>query len=58
MYALFFNQRRTNKIYNGNLQTNSGLNFNTMNNTDWTCEIWIYMKANETSAIFDYYKKI
>lgn len=42
-------------VYNGNLQINSGLSFNAMNNTNWTCEIWIYMKAiNGANAIFDF----
>ena len=41
---------------NGSLQL-TGLNFNSMNNTDWTCEVWINMRMNNSDnrcAIFDF----
>ena len=39
---------------NGNLQL-INLNFNSMNNTNWTCEIWLFMIAtNGNTAIFDF----
>ena len=40
---------------NGNLQINSGLNFNSLNNADWTIECWLYMSNNNASTIiFDF----
>jgi len=42
---------------NGNLQINSGLNFNVLNGVNWTIECWINMYKNNTtniSAIIDF----
>ena len=42
---------------NGNLQINSGLNFNALNNADWTIECWLYMNVidnGDSSIIIDF----
>ena len=45
------------ETYNGNLQISSGLNLNALSQVDWTCEIWVYMNAdNNGTAIFDFRK--
>jgi hypothetical protein len=41
----------------GNLQIASGLNFNSLNNTDWTIEVWLNMYQNDNgdnSTIIDF----
>jgi hypothetical protein len=42
---------------NSGCLTMTGLNLNALNNVDWTCEIWLYMTANNSdnrSTIFDF----
>ena len=38
---------------NGSIQL-PNTNFNILNNNNWTCEIWVFMKINSNAIIFDF----